>query len=161
MLRSGDRAPGFELADIDGGKWPEHWSEENPGPKESPVVLVFFKVSCPTCQYTMPYLERLRQGERPDAPELIAISQDDPESTHKFRSRFGLTIRTLIDPAPVYTASNLFRITQVPSFFVIEANGVISAAWDGFEKGPIEDLAARFGIKLFSATDWAPASRPG
>ncbi len=33
---------------------------------EGPVLLAFFKVSCPTCQLTLPYLQRISGREGPD-----------------------------------------------------------------------------------------------
>jgi len=37
-------------------------------------VLAFFKIDCPTCQLTFPYLQRMAdRGQR----RIVAISQDD------------------------------------------------------------------------------------
>ena len=154
MLGTGDRAPVFELEDLRGAVRPA-----GEGPR--PTLLVFFKVSCPTCQFTMPYVERLASGANPDAPEILAISQDDAQNTQQFRERFGLSVPLLLDPGPRYTASNLYRITHVPSFFLVEPDGTISLSFDGFEKGPLEQVAARFGAPLFAESERVPASRPG
>jgi peroxiredoxin len=156
MLAPGDRAPAFELEDLNGAvsSASEAWSSQA-------VLLVFFKVACPTCQYTMPFVQRLLSGTASDAPAIVAVSQDAAPDTRQFQERFGLSIPTFLDPAPRYTASNLCRITHVPSFFFIEPGGRIALAFDGFEKHPLEQIAARFGAHLFGRCGNIPPSRPG
>jgi len=155
MLGTGDRAPAFELEDVHGAVRPAA------GERPRPTLLVFFKVSCPTCQYTMPFVERLASGANPDAPEILVISQDDAPNAIQFQERFGLSVPMLIDPGPRYAASNLYRITHVPSFFLVEPEGTISLSFDGFEKQPLEQVAARFGVPLFAEGERVPSSRPG
>ena len=53
-LATGTRAPEFELKTLDGKKFTLRDELAH-----GPVALAFFKVSCPTCQYTFPFLERL------------------------------------------------------------------------------------------------------
>ena len=50
----GRQAPPFELSSMEG----KTHSLENLLAK-GPVLAAIFKVSCPTCQYTFPFLERL------------------------------------------------------------------------------------------------------
>lgn len=155
MLVRGDGAPAFELEDVHGAVRPAA------GERPRPTLLVFFKVSCPTCQYTMPFVERLVSGASPDTPEIVAISQDDAPNTIQFQERFGLSMAMLIDPGPRYPASNLYRISHVPSFFLVEPDGTVSLSFDGFEKQPLEQVAARFGVPLFAGDERVPSSRPG
>jgi peroxiredoxin len=56
-LAVGARAPDFELKTLDGKRG---WLGEELS--RGPVVLAFFKVSCPTCQYAFPFLERLHKA---------------------------------------------------------------------------------------------------
>ncbi len=53
-LATGTQAPDFELKTLDGKSF--SLSAEL---ARGPAVLAFFKVSCPTCQYALPFLERL------------------------------------------------------------------------------------------------------
>ena len=75
------------------------------------MLLAFFKISCPVCQLTAPYLERLAvRNER--AVQVIGISQDDAGATRGFANRFGLTFPTLLDSSEdEYPASNAYGIT--------------------------------------------------
>jgi len=46
-----------------------------------PVVLAFFKVSCPVCQYAFPFLERLYKAYGNKNVALVGVSQDDAKAT--------------------------------------------------------------------------------
>jgi peroxiredoxin len=56
-LTTGAEAPEFELKTLDGKR--VSLGEEL---SRGAVVLAFFKVSCPTCQYAFPFLERLHRA---------------------------------------------------------------------------------------------------
>ena len=71
-LATGVKAPEFELKTLDGRKF--SLSEEL---AKGPVMLVFFKVSCPTCQYALPYLERLYKAYKNKGVTLVGVSQND------------------------------------------------------------------------------------
>jgi peroxiredoxin len=152
MLETGRPAPEFSLKDVAGKR---HSLRENL--KAGPVLLVFFKISCPTCQLTLPFLERLATAVR-----VIGIGQDDAKSTKEFLEYFRITFPVLIDPASDhYAVSGIYRLTNVPSLFLIEQSGVISWTLNGFHKGDLESLAARFGRTLFLETDSVPLMKPG
>ena len=136
MLSAGSRAPEFTLREI---------------LSQGRVLLVFFKISCPVCQLTLPFLERLK------SLRVVAISQDTADNTQRFRSKFGLTMPILLDSEEEnYPISNAFGITHVPSLFLIEPDGVISAVSEGFMKA---DLAA-FGV-VFGPEEAVPAWKAG
>jgi peroxiredoxin len=133
---------------------------------EGPVLLVFFKVSCPTCQLTLPFLERLQRGREADAPRIVAISQDDAAATVNFNRRYGISLPALLDPAggigsARYPASNAYRITNVPTLFMVEPDGRISLSVTGFDKAEMERLGMRFGVDVFTAADRVPVFQPG
>src|SRR5580658_1217065 len=155
MLREGSPAPDIELTDLNGDTWSLHGAL-----KHGPVVLAFFKISCPTCQLTFPFLQRIADSGSPAAPQLIAISQDDVPSSHHFQVRFGLSMPTLIDTPRTFPASNAYQITSVPSVFVVEVDGTISSATEGFNKAALVNLGERFGVVPFHESDSVPALRP-
>ncbi|HEY3840496.1 MAG TPA: TlpA disulfide reductase family protein, partial [Bryobacteraceae bacterium] len=127
--------------------------------KNGPVVLAFFKISCPTCQMTFPFLQRLADAS--PSTLLIAVSQDDASATRGFQNRSSVSMPTLLDTPGRYPASNAYQVTSVPSLFVVEPNGKISFAVEGFSKAAIEKLGERFGASPFRETDHVPALRPG
>ncbi len=69
----GDQAPDFTLKDVQGGT-----RSLKELASEKAVLVAFYKISCPVCQFTLPFLERLNQSEK---VEVVAVSQDDAEGT--------------------------------------------------------------------------------
>ena len=67
----GHAAPGFTLKSLDGKEYSLAKLLE-----KGPVVAAFFKISCPVCQFTFPYLQRLAE-ERGYAGRLVLLP--DPE----------------------------------------------------------------------------------
>src|SRR6266566_2522222 len=156
MLAAGAQAPDFRLRDLSSRL---RTRSEISGGK--PVLLAFFKVSCPTCQYAFPFLERIYRGRTEDVG-MCAISQDDAESTREFDGEFGMTMPTLLDTEEGgYTASNAYGISHVPSLFLVEPDGRISLAIAGFDKNGMEELGRRLGKEPFEPGEYVPEWKPG
>jgi peroxiredoxin len=152
VLEAGRIAPEFSLKDAGGER-----SSLRENLKHGRVLAVFFKISCPTCQLTLPFLERLKASVR-----VIGVSQDDAVSTKEFLDYFKITFPVLIDPkGDRYAVSNAYRLTNVPSMFMIEKDGRISWTLNGFHRGDLETLASQLGATLFTAEDKVPAMKPG
>ncbi len=157
MLEAGAFAPDFRIPSLEGEL--RGLSDILSG---GPALLAFYKGSCPVSQFTFPFLERLHKGRAAGAPQIIAISQDDPAQTREFDERYGVTFPSLLDrAADKYPAGNAFRITNVPSVFLIEPDGRISLAWSGFDKAGLEELGTRFGAAPFRDGEEIPTLRPG
>ncbi|HEV1285170.1 MAG TPA: TlpA disulfide reductase family protein [Bryobacteraceae bacterium] len=152
MLSAGSKAPAVSLPDLNGS--PNSLVEIL---SRGPVLLVFYKISCPTCQFTLPFLERIAKGSLP----IVAISQDDAAGTRRFQSKFG-TLPTLVDGEDQgYPASNAFGIEYVPSLFLVEPDGTISLTSEGFVKADLEAIASRASLPIFRATESVPAWKAG
>ena len=156
MLPVGAHAPEFQLPDLGGAQQTLGGILAN-----GPALVAFFKVSCPVCQYTFPFLERLHQGAKPGAVQMVAISQDNAGATEQFRREYGVTFTTLLDDPASYAVSNAFAIANVPSLFLIEADGTVSASESGFSKWILETAGARAGVAAFRPGENVPAHRPG
>jgi len=157
-LTAGQHAPDFRLQDLAGG------GEKtlNELLTHGPVFLAFFKVSCPTCQYTLPYLERMFQGEAKNGTGMFAVSQDDAEATREFHQEFGITMPTLLDSARFgYPASNAYGLSHVPSMFLIERDGNISWSSIGFVRKDLEALGEKLGAKPFKTGERVPEMKSG
>jgi len=154
MLAEGEPAPAFELKKLQGG-------QQSLGEilKAGPALFAFYKVSCPVCQLTAPYLERLSAGGK---IQIVGVSQDDAESTQSFNQRFGVTFPTLLDQASEgYPASNAYGISSVPSLFLVEPDGRVSKSFNGFSKRDLEDLGARAGVAPFRPDEKVPDWKAG
>jgi len=141
-LAVGDRVPELRLPRLEGG--------EQSLLADAPALLVFFKISCPVCHFTLPFLERLHPNLR-----IYGISQDDDADTREFNQTFNLTFPTLLDPEDDFPASNAFGITHVPTLFLIRPDGRIGQVIEGWDKKQMEQLGA------LRETDDVPVWRPG
>lgn len=150
----GARAPEFRLARLDGGEAGLHELIAN-----GPVLLAFFKISCPVCQMTFPFLDRLHT---PGRLPVYGVSQNGEEDTRDFNRRFGVGFPTLLDREENgFAASNAFGISTVPSMFLIERDGTISRVIEGWVKQDIESLAALAGVAPFREGEDVPAWKAG
>jgi peroxiredoxin len=153
MLGEGATAPAFRLRNMAGGE--TSLSELT---AIGPVLLAFFKASCPTCQLAFPYLERLKDGNLP----VVGISQDGINDTQEFVEEFHLSMPMLFDERKNgYPASNAYGISTVPSLFQVEADGTISHAWNGWAKSDMRKLGERAGKEVIRQSDKVPEFKPG
>src|SRR5262249_26462431 len=134
-IRSGSSAPNFSVSGLDGKAF-----ELNSLLEHGPVVAAFFKISCPVCQFTAPFLQRLFQHYGGDGVTFLGISQDDLKATAKFASEFGLTFPIAVD-AKGYPASNAYGLTMVPTIFLIDTDATAKISSMGFNKQDLESIA--------------------
>jgi peroxiredoxin len=153
MIEAGSRAPEFQLTDLEGRK-----QSLQALLARGPVLLAFFKVSCPVCQMTFPFLQRLHESGGGVA--ILGVSQDNAADTRRFNAEFGVTFPVLLDDAG-YKVSNAFGLSSVPSLFLIEPDGVVSQSWCGFIKKDLEALGQRLGAATFRADERVPELQPG
>jgi peroxiredoxin len=161
---AGNVAPGFSLKALDGK---EHSLEQRM--QQGPVVAAFFKVSCPVCQFTFPFLERLYKRYGGDNVTFLGISQDDAPATKDFAKEFGTTFPMLLDEKQKgYPASNAYGLTSVPTIFLIETDGTVKISCMGFDKNDLESIARGLAERkkiaataLFRPDESVPAHKPG
>lgn len=154
MVPAGEQAPAFELKKLADGR-----KSLQDILKNGPALLAFYKISCPVCQLTAPYLERLSASTE---LQVIGISQDDVQATEGFNQRFGVTFPTLLDQsAESYPVSNAYGISSVPTLFLVDTDGRVAKSFAGFSKRDIEELGDRAGVAVFQASDNVPEWKPG
>lgn len=111
--------------------------------KQMPVVAAFFKVECPTCQYSLPFVQRLADSYPKDKVKVVAISQNDKDATEQFIKQYGLKIPVAIDDKSKYVASNAYGLTHVPSIFYISKDGKVEESIVSWSKSDMEALNKR------------------
>ena len=129
-----------------------------------PHALVFYKVTCPTCQMAAPVFERLSLGY---PSRVIGIGQDPVGKLQRFADTYGMTFSSLPDEAP-YDASNSYGIEHVPTLFVVDGEGRVVdvvESWDreGYDRAS-HMLAGLLGVDAVvvpEAADGLPEFRPG
>lgn len=154
LLEAGTLAPEFRLERLGGGS--TTLAEILAG---GPVLLAFFKISCPVCQMTFPFLERIHTA---GAVRIFGISQNDADDTREFNQEFGVTFPTLLDSEDNgFPASNNYGISSVPTMFLVEPGGKISNVIEGWRKREMETLAAPALASLFHQGDYVPEWKAG
>ncbi len=103
-LDAGVMAPDFTLPTVDGKQ-----VSLKEALKKGPVLLAFFKVSCPVCQYAFPFFERVFESNRSDnvtrAGSLAGQCQEYPgiheaSTASPFRWRSTMDRMATLFPMP-------------------------------------------------------------
>lgn len=161
-LTPGSRAPEIALKTMDGER-----KNLTQALKSGPVLLAFFKVNCPTCQYTLPFLQRIYEAYGKGSLSFWGVSQNDRDDTVDFCHQYGLTFPVLLDE-PRFPASNAYGLTHVPSLFLVDTGGKISLTSVGFMKADVETIAEKASatsnlpmVSPFRPGEVIPATKAG
>jgi cytochrome c biogenesis protein CcmG, thiol:disulfide interchange protein DsbE len=161
-INRGAIAPAFSLKDLSGKEYSIPALLQ-----KGPVAAAFFKVSCPVCQFTFPFLERIYKRYGGDPVTFLGVSQDDAKATKNFASEYGVTFPMALDEKG-YAASNAYGLTSVPTIFLIDTDATVKAVCMGFEKKGLEDIAHFLAERqkivpaaLFRPDEKVPAYKPG
>jgi peroxiredoxin len=163
-VNAGQAGPGFALQGLDGNTY-----SLDELLQKGPVVAAFFKISCPVCQFTFPFLQRLYERYGGDDVTFLGISQDDAKATAGFAREYKITFPMALDAKEKeYPASNAYGLTSVPTIFLIDPEGTVQVSSMGFVKRDLEQIAAALAERrrmapaaLFRANEDVPANRPG
>jgi len=137
-LAPGRKAPDFSLSTLEGN----HFSLKE-RLAYGPVVLAFFKVSCPTCQYAFPFLQRLFQAYKGQSVALVGVSQNERAETAAFAKEYGVTFPLVLDDTRKFPVSNAYDLTNVPTLFWIAPDGEIELVSVGWNKADFEKVNQR------------------
>ncbi|HLK31744.1 MAG TPA: TlpA disulfide reductase family protein [Terriglobales bacterium] len=162
-LSAGKAAPEFTLETMAGGKL-----SLREALSRGPVLAVFFKISCPVCQFTLPYVERLYQAYKDKKVSIIAVSQNNKSDTAAFMREHKITLPVLLDDINSYPASNAYGLTNVPTLFWIERDGEIGLSSVGWNRGEMEQINRLIAevdrspqAAIFAPGENIPDYRPG
>jgi len=153
-LKTGTLAPDFTLPAIDGKPF-----SLKEALARGPMVVAFFKVSCPVCQFALPYLERIYQSYGKRNVTMVGISQNENKDTAAFLREYGVSFPVLLDDPKRYLVSNAYGLTNVPSIFWIAQDGEIEISSVGWVRNEIAEI----GRKAAESTGEGakPVFRPG
>jgi peroxiredoxin len=124
-----------------------------------PLLVVFFKITCPVCQFTLPFLNRIHQaGTLP----VFGISQNGDADTREFTQEFGIEYPVLLDPEDAdFPASNAYGISSVPSLFLIGQDGKIERAMEGWSRKEMVWLGSRSSTMVVRQGENVPEWKAG
>jgi len=137
-LAPGTQAPDFTLPSMDDKPFSLHAALAR-----GPVVVSFFKISCPTCQYSFPFLQRIHQAHGNKAVTIVGISQNSKKDTALFIKEYGITFPVLLDDTGSYPVSNAYGLANVPTIFWIAQDGEIEISSVGWIRKEMEELNLR------------------
>ncbi len=132
-LPAGVRAPDFKLTTIDG-----RTVSLQEALRHGPVLLAFFKVGCPVCQYAFPFFERMYRANHDAKISFLGISQDNARDTQAFLKQLGISFPVALDNPADYAVSNAYGLTNVPTLFYIAPDGEIEISSVSWSKADIE-----------------------
>ena len=162
-LDTGETAPDFSLQAMDGNLF-----SLKDALARGPVVAVFFKISCPTCQYALPFLERLHKAYGAKGAMIVGISQNGSKDTASFSKHFGITYPIVLDDTNTYPVSNAYGLTNVPTTFWIGQDGEIEISSVGWDRSDFEQINAKMAettrggvVPIFQAGENVAAFRAG
>jgi peroxiredoxin len=146
-LTAGTKAPQFELPAMGGAKF-----SLQDALARGPVLAVLFKISCPVCQYALPYYQRLYKSYGQKNLAIVGISQNEKADTADFMKRYGITFPVLLDDTKSFPVSNAYGLTNVPTSFWIAPDGEIEISSVGWSRQDFEEMVR----KAAAATGDAP-----
>jgi peroxiredoxin len=137
-LEAGAKAPSIHLPLVGGMQFSLQQALQ-----EGPAVIAFFKVSCPVCQFSFPYLERLYQASKGKKVTFVGVSQNSHRDTEAFMNEFGVTFPVALENPEGYTTSNAYGLTNVPTIFYVDQDGTIEISSVGWSRADVEQIARR------------------
>jgi len=162
-LEAGVHAPEINLSFLNGGKF-----SLREALKKGPVVAAFFKVSCPVCQMAFPYFDRIYQAYGTSGKiSFVGVSQDNAADTEAFNRRFGVTFPVLLEEKG-YAVSNAYKLTNVPTVFMISPSGEIEFSSVSWSKSEMQELSRKLAeinnsapATIFRSGESVPEYKPG
>lgn len=164
VLAPGSIAPDFELPAAGDGR--DRLCLEDLT-ANGPVLLAFFKTSCPTCHLSFPVWAELarRYGE---AVAVAAVSQDPLASARPWLDELGFDAPVL-DDSDGFAVSAAYQLATVPTLVLVDRAGEVLAASEGWDRDRANDWDAELAERarrsspgpLSTLDDGLPPHRPG
>jgi peroxiredoxin len=120
-------APDFTLQTIDGK------SVTLSGLRGKPVMLTFWKINCPACEYQMPYIQAFYEEQSSEKIAVLTINVGDSAAVvQNFVANHEITFPVLLDLQQKVTQA--YGIPGVPVTFFIDDKGIFKA----YKIGPFQ-----------------------
>ena len=146
-LAPGTQAPDFTLPSMDDKPF-----SLRAALARGPVLAAFFKISCPTCQYAFPFLQRIHEAHENKSVTIVGISQNTKKDTAAFIKEYGISFPVLLDDTHSYPVSNAYGLTNVPTIFWIAPDGDIEISSVGWVRKEMEEFNQRAAQALSEST---------
>lgn len=129
-----------------------------------PYALVFYKVTCGVTKMATPAIERLARA----FPGLVVgVGQDPQADLDAFATEHGLSFPQVPDLAP-YPASDAYSILSAPTAIAVDADGLVAAVAESWDRPAWNQLAAVLAgllgspaVEVSEPDDGLPDFKPG
>ena len=132
--------------------------------QDGPHALLFYKVTCPTCQMAAAPMDRFERGY---PGRIFGVGQDPQEALDDFSVTYGLSFGSRSDPPP-YDASNAYGIEHVPTLVVVDGDGRVADVVESWDRDGVNRASATLAsllraepVAISEPSDGLPAFRPG
>lgn len=127
-----------------------------------PVVLAFFKATCPVCQMAFPVYGELERGLRQAGVPVVAVAQERPDVARPWLEERRFEGEVLDDASDDYAVSAAYGLRAVPTVVLVEPDGTVGMVVEGWDRNGVNRVAARFGAEPVSTPDdGLPPFKPG
>jgi len=127
----GKIAPNWNLEAVDG----KNHSLENA--KSKVVLLEFTSIGCGPCRRAIPFLKNLSDEYKKKELEVISIEivSKKADALKRYVEKMGLNYKYMIDDG---STKNNYKVSGMPTFFILNENRVVKKIFLGFRKGETE-----------------------
>ena len=115
--------------------------------RRGPLVLAIYKSSCQASKTLFPFLERLHARYAGDGLTVFGVSQDSANIARSFARRSGVSFPLLIE-GPEYPISRAFGVDFTPTVYLIQPNGTVAFAFEGFLRDQIQEFGEAVAAEL-------------
>lgn len=129
-----------------------------------PMLLIVWRADCPTCQMTLPFIERMHKAYR--GATVVGVSQEAPDAMQEFLEENGYSFPNYSDSN--LTKSKFLHADIVPAIWVVDRQGKIRMATVGWDRNKIEEaariLSSETGLPygpIVKTEDQVPVLKPG
>ena len=101
------------------------------------LFIAFWAPWCFPCRDELPELDRLQQILRNDGCEVLGICEDTTElAASLFLKNMPVSFTLAMDPRR--SVAEAYRLTNLPSGYLIDRNGMIRHRYRGFDKSVVQ-----------------------
>lgn len=151
-IAAGSPAPGFTATDDRGAT--TSLAELTAG---GPVVLAFFKASCPTCQLAFPVFAELGRRHGDTVP-FVAVAQDPAKVARPWLDERGFA-GPVLDDSHGYPVSAAYDLDSVPTLVLVDGDGTVVDTAAGWDRDVVNAWDAR--LAAMTGREAVPVSEPG
>ena len=129
--------------------------------------MMFVKVGCPTCEYSLPLIDRIFRNYPQSSVSMVVVAQERESGARRLIREGDLHLTVGLDSSP-HSIGESYGVSYVPTFFYIRPDGTLENAIESFAREELKEINAKIAqegevavLPFFSPDEGVPAFRPG